>query len=198
MSRPDPIPGGPERFRRITVDEYHRLIHLGILTEDDPIELLEGYLLEKLPRGPRHDFARMVLSNRLIPIEPTGWQFRPASAVTLADSEPEPDFVIARGDENAFRDRHPAGGDVGLVIEVADASLGLDRIDKARIYARAGIPIYWIVNIPDRRIEVYIDPSGPTDAPAYATRTEYLPSNAVPVVLDGTQVGTIAVSDVIR
>lgn len=80
---------------------------------------------------------------------------------------------------------------------MSDSSLRADRVGKARIYARAGIPVYWVVNVVDKVVEVYTQPSGPCDAPAYAKRDEYPGGTAVPVVLDGTTVGTIAVADVV-
>ena len=83
-----------------------------------------------------------------------------------------------------------------LVIEVSASSLSRDRGDKARIYARAGIPVYWVVNVVDKQIEVFTQPSGPAEAPAYASRDVYAGGTTVPVVLDGTAVGTVAVSDV--
>jgi Uma2 family endonuclease len=85
---------------------------------------------------------------------------------------------------------------VSLVIEVSDSSLGLDRNHKARIYARAGIPVYWVVNVVDKQIEVFTQPSGPGEAPAYAQQDVLAVGTHVPVVLDGATVGTIAVSDV--
>nr|WP_171472219.1 Uma2 family endonuclease [Frigoriglobus tundricola] len=71
-----------------------------------------------------------------------------------------------------------------------------DRGDKARIYARAGIPVYWVVNVVDKQIEVFTQPSGPGDAPAYANQEVFAAGASVPVVLDGSTVGHIAVSDV--
>lgn len=86
---------------------------------------------------------------------------------------------------------------MGLLIEVADITLDIDRYDKGRIYARAGIPVYWVVNVVDKVIEVYTQPSGPTEQPAYAQRDDYPIGTAVPVVLDGTTVGTITVAEVV-
>lgn len=190
--------GGMASLRRFTVDEYHAMIRAGVLGEEDPVELLEGYLVLKMPRGPAHDSAITKLNNRLVRMLPAGWHLRPQAAATMPDSEPEPDFAIVRGDESAFDNRHPQPSDVAVLIEIADSSVRRDTRDKARIYARAGILEYWVVNIPDRRIEVLTNPSGAGDAAAYATRTEYPVGTSAPVVLDGTPVGTIAVADVIR
>ena len=83
------------------------------------------------------------------------------------------------------------------MIEVSDSSLARDRKDKHLLYAHDGIPVYWVVNVVDRRIELYTDPQPDADPPAYATRTDYHPGDAVPVVLDGRTVGTLAVADLL-
>jgi Uma2 family endonuclease len=188
--------GGLAQIRRFTVNEYHDMIRVGILREGEPCELLEGYVVLKMARGPKHDHAIRVLNSRLVRMVPPGWQVSPQTAAALDDSEPEPDFTIIRGDESAYVGRHPGPADVAIAIEVSDSSLTRDTRDKARIYARAGIPVYWVVNIPDRKVEVFTQPSGPIESPAYAQHAEYPVGSAVPVVLDGNQVGTIAVADV--
>jgi Uma2 family endonuclease len=84
-----------------------------------------------------------------------------------------------------------------MVIEVANTSLDTDRDDKSRIYACVGLPMYWIVNVVDRQIEVYEQPSGPTANPAYGTQRIFRPCDAVPVVLDGATIRTIRVVDLL-
>src|SRR5882724_6966313 len=106
-------------FRRFSIDEYHRLIEIGLLTEDEPLELIEGTLVMKMPRNPPHDTAILKLNNRLIRVAPPGWQVRGQSSATLGTSEPEPDFALVRGDEDTYSTRHPGPGDISLVIEVA-------------------------------------------------------------------------------
>lgn len=128
---------------------------------------------------------------------PSEWTIRVQCAVTLPDSEPEPDITVARGGPRTFALRHPAPADIGLLIEVADSTLQGDRIDKVRIYATAGIPIYWIVNLVERQIEVYENPSGPTSAPAYGNRTDYRVGDSVPFVLDGAVIASFAVADLL-
>jgi Uma2 family endonuclease len=84
-----------------------------------------------------------------------------------------------------------------LVVEVADASIRDDRGLKKRLYARAGIAVYWIANLVDRQIEVYTDPTGPVDDPDYRQRHVYGPAVAIPVVLDGTAVGSVHVQELL-
>jgi hypothetical protein len=188
--------GGMAYLRKFSIDEYHEMIRAGILTEDNPVELLEGYLVLKMPRSHAHDFALRSLERRLHKLVPDEYTVSSQCAATYDDSEPEPDFTIARGPDTTYRTRHPGPSDTAVVIEVSASSLGRDRTEKARIYARAVIPVYWVVNVVDRVVEVHTEPSGPGDAPAYAQRAEYPVGSSVPVVLDGTTVGTVAVADV--
>ena len=197
-----PPPGLPLRgqlagFRRFTVAEYHAMLRAGILAEGEPVELIEGCLVRKMTKHPPHESTLNRLRKRLDRLLPPGWDSRIQGAITLPDSEPEPDYVAVRGGDADYDARHPGPADVGLIAEVADSSLAVDRTDAHRIYARAGLPVYWIVNIPDRQIEVYTDPRPAADPPAYATRRDYLVGDGVPVVLDGARVGAVAVADVL-
>jgi Uma2 family endonuclease len=184
-------------FRKFTLAEYHKLIELGVLMSGEPYELLEGHLVHKMSRGIPHDHAIQVLNKRFIRLIPSGWDVRCQCATTLpTGSEPEPDFALVRGDETIYRTRHPGPTDIGLLVEVSDSSLLIDRDDKGSIYARERVPVYWVVNVVDKMIEVYTQPGGPAENPAYAKRDDYPVGTAVPVVLDGNAVGTIAVADV--
>lgn len=182
-------------FRRFTVDEYHRMIESGILNDEDKVELLEGYVVEKMPRNPPHDVVIQRLNKRLTRLNLSGWEIRVQSAVTLTDSEPEPDVALVRGDDHTFANRHPLPHELGAVIEVADSTLARDRQDKSRIYARAGVAVYWIVNLVDSQIEVYTVPSG--DGAIYGTRVDYRAGEAVPLVLDGAEIARFAVNEIL-
>ena len=192
-----PFQGTMAGFRRFSVAEYHRLIELGILTEDDNLELLEGYLVHKMSRNPPHDAAIQKGMKRWLRLLPPGWDLRVQSAITLTDSEPEPDFAIGRGDENAYVSRHPTPADIGLVVEVSDSTLPGDRDDKGRIYARAGIDCYWIVNLIDRQIEVYTSPSGPVPDPRFAQRADYRPGDTISLSLGGSTLVQVAAQDLL-
>jgi Uma2 family endonuclease len=173
------------------------MIELGILTEDDDVELLNGWIVRKMPRNPPNDTALMLLQEALRAILPSDWVFRSQSAVTTSESEPEPDGAVVRGPIRRYADHHPRPDETALVVEVADSSLGRDRNEKGPIYARDGIPVYWIVNIPDACIEVYTALTGPAEEPVYQQRHDYQPTDALPVVLEGREVGTITVRDVL-
>jgi Uma2 family endonuclease len=196
------LQGGPFRapiagFRRFTVPEYHKLIEIGMLTEDDRVELLEGYLVEKTPHDPIHDGTLQKINRRLLRAIPNGWDLRIQMVATLGQSEPEPDGALVRDDPSGYMTRHPGPADFGIAIEVSNTTLDSDRTDKLAIYSRAKLPVYWIVNLIDMQIEVYEQPSGPTVSPDYATRRTYKPGDAVPLVLDGNVVGTIQASDLL-
>jgi Uma2 family endonuclease len=182
---------------RFSVARYQRMIEAGILTSEDKVELLENYVVLKMPRNPPHDGTLDLVKAAIPPRTPSGWFSRVQQTVVLSDSQPEPDFALVRGTPRSYLTRHPGPADVGLVVEVADSSLLRDQRDKTRIYARGAITNYWIVNLVDRRIEVYTQPSGPTAVPAYTSFQVYQPGDSVPLVLDGNTVATVAVDELL-
>jgi Uma2 family endonuclease len=182
---------------RFSVARYQRMIETGILTSEDKVELLENYVVLKMPRNPPHEGTIQLVGEALAPAIPPGWRLRVQLTVVLTDSQPEPDCTIVRGDARTYLTRHPGPADVGLIVEVADSSLLRDQRDKTRIYARGGIPCYWIVNLVDRRIEVFTQPSGPAAVPAYNAFQIYQPGDTVPLVLDGNTVATIPADDLL-
>jgi Uma2 family endonuclease len=184
-------------FRRFTVAEYHKLIEIGVLTENDRLELLDGYLVEKMPHNPVHDGTLQKVNRRLLALLPAGWEARVQMAITLSTSEPEPDVAVVRESPDGYTTRHPGPSDFGIVIEVSNTTLDSDRDDKIPLYARDGIPVYWIVNLIDRQVEVYEQPSGASPSPTYGSLRTYKPGDAVPVVLAGTTVGSVAVADLL-
>lgn len=194
---PLPLLGTQAGFRRFSVPEYHKLIEIGVLTENDRLELLEGYLVNKMSRNPPHDAAIQLLQDALLGLLPAGWRLRIQSAITLADSEPEPDLAVVRGNARTYTQRHPGPADAGIVIEVSESTLDGDRIDKGRIYARAGIAVYWIVNLVERQVEVYTQPSGPGASPSYGQTSIHKESDAVPLVLDNVTAGMLNVRDLL-
>jgi Uma2 family endonuclease len=101
-----------------------------------------------------------------------GWLLGVQQTIVLSDSQPEPDFAIVRGNPRSYLTRHPSAADAGQVIEVADSSLLRDQRDKTRIYARANIPVYWIINLVDQRIEV--NPATPSRWCSTGRRSRHL------------------------
>lgn len=197
---PSPTPatyGLDASIATFSTARYDRMIEEGILTAEDKVELLENYVVLKMPRNPPHDGTIQRITKRLGRRVPTGWDLRVQLTVALPDGRPEPDFAVARGDEDTYFTSHPTPADVGLIVEVANSSLLRDQKDKARMYARAGVPVYWIANLVDRQVEVHTQPSGPADAPAYGSLVTYTPGEDVPLVLDGVTVATVPAADLL-
>ncbi|MCL4200862.1 MAG: Uma2 family endonuclease [Pirellulaceae bacterium] len=184
----------PEPVLPLSVDQYHAMIRAGALESGAPIELLEGWLVSKMTKSPLHELSAGCSLDALTAIVGSGWHVRMESPITTADSEPEPDVSVVRGYRRDFVHRHPGPEDVGLIVEVADTSLDRDRRWKQRIYAAAGIPVYWIVNLIDRQVEVFSQPSGVSEHPEYAACQIYRDADQIPVVLEGAEAGRIAVS----
>ncbi len=183
-------------LHRFTVAEYQQMIRAGILTDADAVELLEGFIVAKMPRNPPHDAILSRLINKILsPRLPGGWFCRGQSAIQTDASQPEPDVAVVRGEEFDYLGRHPVPGDMALVVEVADSTVERDRDVKGPIYARAGVPVYWIVNLPDRRVEVYRDPTGPAVEPAYRSRQDIGTDGHVPLVIDDQEVAHIPVQE---
>ena len=145
------------RTRRWTRAEYDRLISLGILDEDEPIELLGGEMVVREPQGGAHATAVQLVQEALQRAFGKGWTVRSQLPVSLDDeSEPEPDACVVPGGPRDYRAGHPT--QAVLVVEVADESLRRDRARKGSLYARGGIGDYWIVNLREAVLEVYREP----------------------------------------
>lgn len=182
---------------RLSVRQYHEMIEAGILTEDDPVELLEGWLVLKMPKKPAHTLATQLARTALQAMLPAGWYVETQEPLTTADSEPEPDVMVVRGSPRDYRNRHPGGQDVALVVEVADASLERDRGAKSALYAAAGVPEYWIINLPETELEVHARPEATSGVTAFAERRDYHPGDSLPLSIDGKVIGSIPVSDLL-
>lgn len=183
--------------RRFSVEEYHRLIRDGYFADDERFELLEGLIVEKMPRDPVHDAAVEIALALLQARVPAGWRVRPQCATTTTDSEPEPDLAVVRGTPRDHLTRHPGPQDIALLVEVSNTTLVRDRTIKLRVYARAGVSAYWIINVVERQIEVMTDPTGPGADPTYRRRTDYRSGQAVPLVVDGAPVAAIPVNELL-
>jgi Uma2 family endonuclease len=182
---------------RLSVDKYHEMIQTGILTADDPVELLEGWLVYKMPKNPPHRISVRLTQRALEAVVPAGWYVDTQEPITLIDSEPEPDVMIVRGDTRQYRDHHPGAADVALEVEVADTTLERDHGVKKAVYARAGVPVYWIINLIERVLEVYEEPAGTAETANYRERRDYAISDSASVVIDGSEVGRVAVRDLL-
>lgn len=185
---------GAELFP-ISVVQYHAMVEQGILPTGAPLELLEGLLVRKMTILPPHSLAVELTREALARLLPAGWFPVTQQPLTLAQSEPEPDVMIVRGQRRDYKNRHPSASEVGLVVEVADDSLERDRDWKQRIYAENGIPTYWIVNLRERVLEVYREPSSGRK-PKYRRPKRYSSDDEAPLTLDGVDCGHVSVSSI--
>lgn len=192
-SVPAELDDGLDSVLRLSVAQYHALIQTGILGEDDPVELLDGLLIKKMPKSPPHTLATQLAHGAIAGALPHGWFANTQEPLTALESEPEPDVTIIRGKRRDYAARHPDPSDTALVIEVSDTSLRRDRGIKQRVYARAGIPCYWIVNLAAFTLEVY---AGAGDD-GYSEVRFYQSGEEVPLVLDETEVVRVPVSDLL-
>jgi Uma2 family endonuclease len=147
--------------RWITADEYERMGEAGIFPGDARLELIEGGIFEMSPIGSPHAASIDFLVYCFSLIAHGRFIVRVQNPIRLNDfSEPQPDVALVRRRDDFYRGAHPTAADVLLVVEVADTTVITDRSVKIPLYARAGIPEAWLVNIPEGRVEVYSDPSG--------------------------------------
>ncbi len=144
--------------RHFNVDEYYRMAEAGVLKPDDRVELIEGEIIDMSPIGSAHAgcVAKFIhVFSRVQNLVATLWVQNP---IRLSDfSEPVPDVALLKPRDDFYAERHPIPEDVLLIIEVADTTILSDRNVKIPLYARAGIPEAWLVNLPRKMIEVYCD-----------------------------------------
>ena len=154
MSQSPPIVESPNPpLKKWSVEDYHRMIEFGILTREDQVELLEGVIVQLSPQRSPHaattqcasDYLRERLMGQVI--------VRVQLPITLPpDSEPEPDIAIVRLDPRKYFDRHPQSNDILFLAEVADSTLREDRTRKAKLYAKANISEYWVLDVNNRQV----------------------------------------------
>ena len=156
--------------RLITVSEYDRMIEAGIYTENDRIELLNGKIIETMPKGPKHTSANSKIIRFFIRLFNEELIVRSQDPIRLDDfSEPEPDIVLANRDEKEYAENHPTPSDILLVMEISDTTLGYDRDDKAIAYSRNGIRQYLLLNLKNETLEDYREPN----ADGYGAKRTY-------------------------
>lgn len=187
-------PGLLSRVHRFSVAEYHDLGRLGILTPEHKVELLHGWIVKKMTVNPAHAQAVHRLSKLLTRVLGETWDVRSQNPVTLTESEPEPDIVVAIGPITRYNAAHPTPNEIELVIEVADTSLVDDLTTKLAIYAAAKIPQYWVVNLIDRCVEVFTLPRG-GKSPRYRQQVTIPSDGDIALSLRGQTIETISVRE---
>lgn len=164
--------------RRFSVSDYYRMADAGILGPGDRVELLDGEVVEMSPIGARHAacvrrtadaLARKAGRKAIVSVQ---------NPVRLgARSEPQPDIALLRRREDFYKARHPGAGDVILLVEVSDTSVGVDREVKLPLYARAGVQELWIADLEADRVERFWDPFGG----AWRSRRAYGRGEGIPL-----------------
>jgi Uma2 family endonuclease len=143
--------------RRWTRQEYERMSEAGVLTENDRVELIGGEILTVTPQKSPHATAMVLTLEALRRVLPANLHLRSQLPLALGDdSEPEPDVAVVHGSMRDYRDEHPHSA--LLIVEVSDSTLAFDRHVKASLYARAGVPEYWVVNLVESVVEIYREP----------------------------------------
>jgi Uma2 family endonuclease len=146
--------------RRWTREEYYLMAETGVLGPEDNVELIEGEIVYKVsPQKSPHAVTVQLVQQALMASFGSEYHVRTQLPISVeGDSDPEPDAVLSKGSARRFLATHPTPADVILVVEVSDSSISFDRGRKARLYARAGIADYWIVNLVNRHVEVMTNP----------------------------------------
>ena len=160
--------------RHFSVEEYHRMVEVGILGEDERVELIGGRILKMPPIGSQHAAYVSFLNRKLRAIEETVIVRIQYPIILDDETEPQPDVAVVKFKANAYADSHPHAGDILLLMEVADTSLEEDRLIKLPRYADSGIPEVWIFNLIENIVEVYREPLTLANGiPGYRRRTDF-------------------------
>lgn len=172
MNRLATTDGGLPHRRRWTREEFERAGRSGVFGPEERLELIDGEIVAKMtPQGSEHAVAIQAVEEALRGAFGAGCSVRVQLPIVLTEaSEPEPDLAVVEGNFRDYRQAHPTTA--LLVVEVSDSTLRYDRTVKASLYARAGIPEYWILNLIDRVLEVHRDPGPMAEQPlehAYQT-----------------------------
>jgi Uma2 family endonuclease len=181
----------------LTVRQFEQILDTGMF-EGRHVELLGGELFE-VTKNPPHDFAVLALAKKLEKLVPEEhWAIREEKAIQLDPFwRPEPDVAVARGSYLNYQTRRPGPDDISLVIEVTETSQDTDRGRKYHGYAASGLPLYWIVDLVNRVVDVHSQPTGSGDQACYEAVEVFDETREIALVLDGQEYGRIAVKDIL-
>ncbi len=178
----------PSRLK-LTVAQYRLMGERGILPPGQRVELIDGEIIEMAPIGPPHAGILNRLNDLLVGLCHGRAVISPQHPLELGPhDEPQPDLCVLRRRESFYADRHPTAADVRLLIEISDSTLAYDRGRKRALYARAGVPAYWIVDVRDRSVVAFTDPS----PEGYRSERRHRPGERIPVA-PGTELDDLAV-----
>jgi Uma2 family endonuclease len=186
----------------LTVDLFTRMVESDMIPRDRRVFLFDGRLYEKMAKTRAHGYVGAAIDRAINRRLPDRWSLWPESTVVLDPTNaPLPDFAVVRGAnplDFAAPERYPGPGDIGLLIEVAVTSLHDDLTTALERYARALIPVYWVVDVLGRRILVHTAPHLVDGRGAYAQVETYRPGQSLPLVLDGQEVARIPFDELLR
>ena len=185
---------------RMTAEEFFKAVDADVFPYERRIELWEGRLFEKMARELPHVGGQTNVIVALVRVLPDGWGLWVEGPILVDDfSAPLPDVAIIQGVANDYTSRQlcPKVGEIGLVVEVADTSLRKNLTKTMEIYARAGLPTYWVINLVAKRVEVYSRPRVEGSVGSYEDAELFEPGKQVPLRLDGKEIARIPVNDLL-
>jgi Uma2 family endonuclease len=186
----------------LTVDLFSRMVESGLIPRDRRVFLANGRLYEKMAKTKAHGSIGAAVTRAVDRRLPPDWSLWPESTIVLDPTNaPLPDFAVVRSGDllgRAAPDRYPGPGDIGLLIEVAVTSLHDDLTTALEQYARALIPVYWVVDVLGRRILIHAEPRVVDGRGEYARVETYRPGQSLPLVLDGQEVARIPFDELLR
>ncbi len=193
-----------DRPKRWTTAEFDHLVGTGSIEEGCDTYLWEGQIVIPMPEYQPHiNAVRRLFIMMLARFAEAEWTVSQSPPLDVEDgTKPQPDFLVTRGPRSRYRVKPPIPSDVALLIEVSVSTYDRDSGERYRKYAKVRIPQYWIVNVAERRVEVYLNPQVAEDGTAsYQSRTDYQLDQSIPlnVTHEGlTVTGEIAVMDILR
>jgi Uma2 family endonuclease len=191
---PPPAGAPGPRPIRWSVEQYYKLGELGFF-QGKRVELVRGEIIEMSPMGWQHSLACTLVLQKLFPLFSGGFFLSDQKPFSLADSEPEPDFAIIPGSPRDYSYHPPVAS---LVVEVSDTTLFYDTTTKAELYATAGVPEYWVLDLDGKRLLVFRDPEAlPTGLGATAYRTHLVLSPTETISPLASPNSTITVSELL-
>jgi Uma2 family endonuclease len=186
----------------LTVDLFSRMVESGLIPRDRRVFLVNGRLYEKMAKTKAHGSIGAAVTRAVDRRLPPDWSLWPESTIVLDPTNaPVPDFAVIRSGDllgRAAPDRYPGPGDIGLLIEVAVTSLHDDLTTALERYARALIPVYWVVDVLGRRILIHTEPRVVDGRGEYARVETYGPGQSLPLVLDGHEVARVPFDELLR
>jgi Uma2 family endonuclease len=182
---------------RFTGEQVLRMIDAGIIPGDVDVELWNGVVYQMTKYEP-HNYVVMVTAEALRRVVSVDYHVREEKSSQYGEhSLPEPDVAVARGALRSYVTTPPPLERMALLVEVCHTTDRADRGQKLRGYAKAGVPVYWIIDVARRCIEVYHTPDSSVGQTRYREMTTYLPGQDLPVVLDGREVARFTVADLL-